>query len=88
MPFWIPGHSVCRHCGEVLQHDDDVFLLPAACLPDWEPMANFREAPFHRSCWLVWPHRERFIERVNVTNSRYRFDHEGNWAFVGDRRCG
>jgi hypothetical protein len=83
MPFWIPGLTQCRHCGGVLQPGDDVLLLPPAWLPVWEPMFNFREAVFHRACWVVWPHRQRFIDRVNATASGYRMGIDGNWEFVG-----
>jgi hypothetical protein len=84
MPLWLPGHSACAHCGRALQQGDDVFLLPPAWLPPWEPLANFRAAPFHRACWLAWPLRERFVERVNATASGYRFGEDGTWQFVGE----
>jgi hypothetical protein len=49
-------------------------------------MSNFREAPFHRACWLAWPHRARFAERVNATDSGYRFAEDGGWQFVGNQK--
>ena len=83
MPFWLPERSSCTHCGLLLRQGDDVFQLPPAWLPACEPMTNFREAAFHRSCWLAWPHRQRFVERVNATDSGYRFSEDGRWSFVG-----
>jgi hypothetical protein len=86
MPFWLPGRTRCGHCGEALRSGDDVVSLPPAWLPAYEPMYNFREAWFHRDCWAAWPHRERFIERVNDTDSGYRIEGDGRWEFVGQRR--
>jgi hypothetical protein len=86
MPFWLAGRTSCGHCGKPLQGDEDVLSLPPAWLPIHEPMSNFREAWFHRACWAVWPHRERFIERVNDTDSGYRMERDGRWEFVGKRR--
>ncbi len=83
MPFWIPGHTACTHCGGLLHRGDDVLLLPPAWLPAYEPMHAFREAAFHRTCWAAWPHRERFVERVNATDSGYRIGDDGQWEFVG-----
>ena len=72
------------HCGRVLQQTDQVFQLPPAWLPLWEPMTNYREATFHVTCWPMWQYREQFIERVNATDSGYRFAEDDSWSFVGD----
>lgn len=86
MAFWIPGMSTCTHCGVVLQPDDEVVLLPPAWLEATDPMTNFREASFHRKCWLTWPLRQQFVARVNDSGrSGYRIDLEGKWEYIGDQ---
>jgi hypothetical protein len=84
MPFWMPGTSICPHCGQVLLSEYDVFLLPPAWIPHYEPMTNFRGAAFHRSCWTEWQFRQRFIEIVNGTASGYRFTDDESWSFIDE----
>lgn len=85
MPFWMPSWSPCARCGQRLTAADTVLLLPPAWLERWDPMANFRAAAFHSECWLAWPHRQRFVDRVNQTDSGYRMSTDGDWTFVGQR---
>jgi hypothetical protein len=86
MPFWIAGSTTCRFCGKILLREDEVFTLPPAWLPRWEPMVSFVGEVGHQSCWLDWSLRERFIDRVNQPGSGYRFRADGLWEFVGEER--
>jgi hypothetical protein len=59
------GHTKCSICGAVLNKGDDIVATSHFIGDQNDPLWRFSDSAMHRSCFLGWEFRDKFIEKFN-----------------------
>jgi hypothetical protein len=67
MAIIIRDKTQCALCAEILGADDDVVSTSHFIADSADPLWKYSDAGMHRSCFLDWSDRERFVDQINST---------------------
>ena len=70
MALVLLGESTCPLCDEVLEQGQDIVATSAFIEDSEHPLWPFQDAGIHRTCFLEWPERERFVTLFNDYHAR------------------
>lgn len=60
-----PRTRLCAICRESLHPEEDLVVTPDFLADESDPFWPFSDAAMHRSCFLLWDRRKRFVARFN-----------------------
>lgn len=65
------GKTECPLCGAILETGDELVAASGAVVGEGDPLAPYQDAAMHRTCFLKWPLRIRFIQTFNEYYGQY-----------------
>jgi hypothetical protein len=67
------GKTQCSICGIVIQEQEPIVSTSHFIGEQGDPLWRFSDSAMHKSCFLDWPLRERFIARFNASTGTTTF---------------
>ena len=71
MTLLLRGKTECPLCGEVIGKDDEVVGTTHFIADQKDPLWQFSDAAFHKSCFEAWEHRDEFLARYEKFRRNY-----------------
>jgi len=63
MALIIGGKSTCSICNHILEDGEDLVATTHFIADKTDPLWRYLDSAIHRSCFLSWEHRLKFIEK-------------------------